>query len=151
MQAITGKSVSFIFLPHNHLIHFCIFPAFHPFPITPSSLHSPSFSLNPFLNPSLIFLSIFFFFLFHTYPTYISIFATLLSLFISHILLALTLFSNSLIFSASLSTHCFFFVFFFTINIHLPPKYFSIFIHFQSPHPSCTHHLFSLFNYPRKP
>ena len=151
MQALTIESIFFKFLPHNHLIHFCIFPTFHPFPITPEPLHSPSFSLNPFLNPSLTFHSIFFFFLFHTYPTYISIFATLLYLFISHILLALTFFSNSLIFSATLSTHSFFFVFFFTLNIHLPPFYFLTFIHFQSPHPSCTHHLFSLFNSQCKP
>ena len=77
MQAITGESISFKCLPHNHLIHFSIFPTFHPFPITPSPLHSPSFSLNPFLSRSLTFFPIFFIFILHTYPTYISIFATL--------------------------------------------------------------------------
>ena len=123
-----------------------MFPTFHPFPITPSPLHSPSFSLNPFLSHSLSFYPIFFIFSFHTYPTYVSISATLLFLFIPHTLLALTFLSHSLILSASLSTHFFFFIFFFTLSIHLAPFHFSIFIQFQSPQPPCTHHLSSFIN-----
>ena len=151
MQALTVESISFKILPHKHLIHFCIFPTFHPFLITLSPLHSPSFSLNPFSSHSLTFYSFLFIFIFHTYPTYISISASLLFCFISCILLALTLFSNSLILSASLSTYCFFFIFYFTAFVYSTLFYFWIFSSFQSQVHPCTCHLLQPSNVECKP